>query len=348
MLGLLNKQFHQNYYNIITKFFNIESKIHFREIDFDKPWWQVYGWTKWQNLFVLFVVLLENSFLTVLPLIIVLLIRNDNVINYLAVGFVGFVIAIISTFGYIFNVTRECMISKNITHSANSYFLTVDPIYHSTKNSGQIISKVERSSFAFIEFDIGLVLDILPNLFGVIIGSGTLFFYNFNLGLIGSFGSLLILSLGVYFRIFNNIVFRKKVIQVEDDAKSLTVESLSQMVYIRSTFATIEQLNNSDKINKTNASVWSTFWITSSITDMTLYFIQVIFALLVGYYISQLVKFNGFDLINGLAAITTYLGGTSRIVGFGSNIKRLIEAEYKIRDLFLFIRTFGKQTFPVE
>jgi hypothetical protein len=299
-------------------------------------------------MYVLLVVFLENSFLTILPLIIVWLIRSDNILNYLAIGFVGFVIALISTFGYVFNVTRECWISRNITHSANSYFLKVDPIYHSTKNSGQIISKVDRSSFAFIEFDIGLALDILPNLFGVIIGSTTLFLYNFNLGLVGMFGSLLILSLGVYLRVFNNIVFRKKVIEIEDAAKSLTVESLSQMIYIRSTFATLEQLQSSNKVNKTNASVWSTFWITSSVTDMTLYFIQIVFALLVGFYISQLVKYNGFDLINGLAAITTYLGGTSKIVNFGSKIKRLIEAEYKIRDLFLFIRTFGKQTFPVE
>ena len=35
-------------------------------------------------------------------------------------------------------------------------------------------------------------------------------------------------------------------------------------------------------------------------------------------------------------------------ISFGSKIKRLIEAEYKIWDLFLFIRSVGKQTFPVE
>jgi hypothetical protein len=37
MLGLQNKQFHQKYYDKITKILNIESKIQFREIDFDKP-----------------------------------------------------------------------------------------------------------------------------------------------------------------------------------------------------------------------------------------------------------------------------------------------------------------------
>jgi hypothetical protein len=80
---------------------------------------------------------------------------------------------------------------------------------------------------------------------------------------------------------------------------------------------------------------------------MFLFFMQTFFSLLVCYFISNLIRFDNFDLVDGLAALATYLGGTSRVVGFGSKIKRLIEAEYKIRDLFIFIQTFGKQTFPV-
>ncbi len=242
----------------------------------------------------------------------------------------------------------ECIISNNnIVHAANSYFLKVDPIYHTTKNSGQIISKIERATTAYLDFDIGLVFNILPNIIGILVGSLSLFYYNLQLGLLGLFSSLLILSTSIYLRVFNNIVFRDKVIAIEDQSKSLTVENLNQMIFIRSAFATIEQDNLSSELSKKSAAIRGTFWMTSSFTDMSLFFVQIIFALLITYFISYLVKFQNLELIDSIAVLTTYLTGTSRVVGFGSNIKRLIEAEYKIRDLFIFIRTFGKQTFPV-
>ena len=347
MLGLQNKQFHQRYFDTITKFLNIESKIKFREIDFDKPWWQVYGWTKFKNVAILLTVIGESGFLTALPLILTYLIKNPEIHNYFIVLAMAFVLTVLFVFGYFMSTIWECVISNNIVHAANSYFLKVDPIYHTTKNSGQIISKIERATTAYLDFDIGLVFNILPNIIGILVGSISLFYYNLQLGLLGLFSSLLILGISVYLRVFNNVVFRDKVIKIEDQSKSLTVENLSQMIFIRAAFATIEQTTFSSQLSKKSAAVRGTFWTTSAFTDMGLFFVQVSFALLITHFISYLVRFQNFDLINGIAALTTYLGGTSRVIGFGSNIKRLIEAEYKIRDLFLFIRTFGKQTFPV-
>lgn len=348
MFGLQNKHFHQKYYNRLTKLLDIESKIQFREIDFDKPWWQVYGWTKFKNIAILLTVIGESGFLTALPLILVYLLKNPGIEGYLIVLVAALVLTVLFLCGYYMSTVWECIISNNIVHAANSYFLKVDPIYHTTKNSGQIISKIERATTAYLDFDIGLVFNILPNLVGIVVGSLTLFYYHLQLGVLGLFSSLLILSVSVYLRVFHNIVFRNRVIETEDQSKSLTVENLSQMIFIRSAFATIEQTVLSSQLSKKSAAVRGTFWITSAFTDMFLFFVQICFALLITYFIGFIVRFQNFDLLNGIAALTTYLGGTSRVVGFGSNIKRLIESEYKIRDLFLFIRTFGKQTFPVE
>jgi ABC-type multidrug transport system fused ATPase/permease subunit len=348
MLGLQNQQFHQKYYSKITNLMDIESKIQFREIDFDKPWWQVYGWAKFKNIAILLTVIGESGFLTALPLILVQLLKTAEIQNYILILVLALSLAVLFLIGYYLSTVWECIVSNNIVHCANSYFLKVDPIYHTTKNSGQIISKIERATTAYLDFDIGLVFNILPNIIGILVGSIALFYYNWQVGIAGLFSSIVILAISVYLRVFNNIVFRKKVIEVEDKSKSLTVENLSQMIFIRSAFATLEQISLSSKLSKDSAAMRGTFWTTSAFTDMFLFFVQVCFALAITYYISNLIRFQGFDLINGVAALTTYLGGTSRVVGFGSNIKRLIEAEYKIRDLFLFIRTFGKQTFPVE
>jgi hypothetical protein len=348
MLLLKNQKFQDFYYQKLTNFLDIESKIKFHEIDWTKSWWQVYSWTKLKNIIILITVIGETGFLTALPLILIYLIKNLDIKNYLIVMSIAFVFTILFTFGYFMSTVWECIISNNIGHSANVYFLNVDPIYHTTKNSGQIIAKIERAVAAFLDFDIALVFDILPNIIAITVGSIALFNFNFNLGLVGLAASLVILLSSVYLRVFNNVVFRRKVIETEDSSKSLTVENLSQMIYIRSAFATIDQAKLSEQLSKKSAAIRANFWTTSSFTDMFLFLVQTAFSLLIAYYISHLIRNENFDLVNGLAALATYLGGTSRVVGFGSKIKRLIEAEYKIRDLFLFIRTFGRQSFPVE
>jgi ABC-type bacteriocin/lantibiotic exporter with double-glycine peptidase domain len=347
MLLLKNREFHTRYYNWLTNLLDVEKKIKFHEIDWNKPWWQVYGWNKLNSIYAFVCIAIESAFLTTLPITLVFLIQNPNPTYYLSMGFTVLIFSSIFAFSYILTLVKQCTIMNNITHSANSYFLTIDPRYHTMKNSGQIISKIERASGSFLDFDIALILEIFPNFVGVLVGVFSLFWYNTMLGMIGSIGCLVIFLVGVYLRIFNNIVFRQKVIDTEDKSKSLTVENLSQIAYIRSTFATTEQNQKSEKYNKDSAAIRLLFWTTSPFTDMSLFFVQIILALGIGYYMSNLIRFEGYNLVTGIAAFTSYLGGTSRIINLGSKIKRIIESEYKIRDLFNFVRDFGQQTYPV-
>jgi ABC-type multidrug transport system fused ATPase/permease subunit len=256
MLGLQNKEFQEWYFQKFTNMLGIENKIKFHEIDFDKPWWQVYSWTKIKNIAVLLTVIGESSFLTALPLILIHLIKNPDLNNYLIVIIVALVITVFFTIGYFLSTIWECIISNNI---ANSYFLKVDPIYHTTKNSGQIIAKIERATIAYLDFDIGIVFDVLPNLIAITVGSIALFVYDIRIGFVGLLSSLIILFLSVYLRVFNNLVFRSKVIETEDISKSLTVENLSQMIYIRAAFATNEQTEQSGTLSKKSAAIRANF-----------------------------------------------------------------------------------------
>jgi ABC-type bacteriocin/lantibiotic exporter with double-glycine peptidase domain len=191
------------------------------------------------------------------------------------------------------------------------------------------------------------MLDVLPNVIAITTGVVALFFVDIRLGIIGAVGMLLNLGIGTYLRVFNNIVFRDYIIAAEDSSKSITVESLAQVNYIRSTFSTLDQINQSSKTNSKTVSIWTELWSTSMVCDMILFFIQVIFALIIAFYLGDLVNNHGLSIVTGLAGIATYFTGTSRVIIFGSKIKRLIEAEYNIRDLFNFIRSFGNQSFPV-
>jgi ABC-type bacteriocin/lantibiotic exporter with double-glycine peptidase domain len=347
MLLLKNPQFHARYYNWLSKLLKVEGRIQFHEIDWNKPWWQVYGLTKLRNVVMTVTIILESGFTTCLPLIVAFLITNPNPIYYFYLIFLIILMLGIFTVGYSLNIFWDCVISRNIIHSANQYFLNVDPIYHTTKNSGQIISKIDRASSKFIELNANLMLDILPNIIAIITGVTALFLVDFRLGVIGAIGMSLILGIGTYLRVFNNIVFRDYIIAAEDSSKSITVESLAQVNYIRSTFSTLDQIKQSSKTNSKAVSIWTEFWSTSMIADMILFFIQVIFALIIAYYLGDLINNNGLNIVTGLAGIATYFTGTSRVIIFGSKIKRLIEAEYNIRDLFNFIQSFGHQSFPV-
>jgi hypothetical protein len=75
-----------------------------------------------------------------------------------------------------------------------------------------------------------------------------------------------------------------------------------------------------------------------------LFFISV---LLISAMILNEVQTKNLSAATGLALITTYYISLSNIRNIGEQIKRLVESHSRITDLFTFMQTFGKQTFPV-
>ena len=96
----------------------------------------------------------------------------------------------------------------SVQMSGHSFFLTVDPIYHSKRSSGAILSKIARATRGYEEILDRIVLDILPITITSIVAIINIMNFDFWIGLI------ILLSLSVIITI-NILGLTKIIIPIE-------------------------------------------------------------------------------------------------------------------------------------
>jgi len=130
----------------------------------------------------------------------------------------------------------------------------------------------------------------------------------------------------------------------EDRASSINTESLIQNQYIRSIFATTEQLNRLWRINRETTVIKSARW---RFNGLTITITQILFITSLG--IIGLIVFGSdkFDLITKITLIVTYWSLNSVINMAGVNLSLITQNLSYVQDLFKFMKDFGSQTYPV-
>ena len=146
---------------------------------------------------------------------------------------------------------------------------------------------------------------------------------------------------------FNNKVFKPICIQAEDNVSEIAVESIVQTAYIRSTFATVEQLVQINSKVIDYASKEATRWEASGFGYLFLRALTFGSVIIIAMMIMTEVQTKNLTVATGLALITTYFISVSNIRNVGEQVKRLTASHSRITDLFTFMQGFGKQTFPV-
>jgi hypothetical protein len=132
------------YYKQTFKLLGLKNEILIVEVDFHKPWWAVYSNYKSKLLVVFLLRGVYEVTTNLLPLFLAYAITSGSYNNYLLVLalMAGLVIeGILMELNY---TKLEASIIGSVQNAANKFFLTVDPNYHTTRSSGQIISKVTR------------------------------------------------------------------------------------------------------------------------------------------------------------------------------------------------------------
>lgn len=246
-----------------------------------------------------------------------------------------------------YNAILQIQTMGSVGYQANRYFLTVDPIYHSTKSSGQIVSKVQRGSGAYedlldiITFDL---LGIITNFVTVVV---VMFTFNWIFGLISLSFLIFISGFNIAGHIFRTKIFESIKNTAQDLVKSVNIETLQQAPFIRAIFATREQDEKSKSTEFHAMVVEANSWRAAAYINLitrTLYILSFfvlgasVFSRFQGGYLSSTVA---------LSILLTYSNGTTDILFIGERVKRLSRSVVAVVDLFDFIRTFGKQTYPV-
>lgn len=343
----LSKEFKEKYFNFIYKNFNLEKKIKLLPVDFSKPWYQVLLDQKWNLTLQLFWQVIQTIFSALTPLILGLSILNKR-FDYLVYFILVFVL--LEVFNRLTMIKLAQLILQSvysISLLAYNFFLTVDPIFHTSRSSGQIISKIEKTTTELEQLITFLLEGVLSTIISFITVVATLAYFDYRLGIIGTTSFILLAFTNGVLNYINASVFKSKRIKIDDKAKSEAVETLQQNAFIRSAFASNEQI---EKVKKSYLEAMNIRAITQQTFGVTRTFTRVIYAistLTIGYVIFQLINTEQIEIGVGLSLLLVYVSGSSSVLTIGNIIRNSIEMVSRQEDLFIFIRQFGVQTYPV-
>jgi len=335
------------FYTFTTHLFRISDALKIYPIDFTQPWWHVFKHQKGIVVVVILSEIVQSIYQTLLPFIFGKAIndKNPQIIIWNLVFFLILEIAnrvIVRYFSVLYqNITIA------IKYQAYKYFLTVDPIFHSTKSSGQIISKIENTTTtigAFLGMMVGSFVPIIIGFITVII---TMFSVDLKFGLVSLGFYLVILIINIFMNYLASDTFNQPTIKMRDKLQSIMTENIAQNWFIRSTFATSEQVEKNRKMILKAHTIFSTNWLSYGLITTVSRYLYAISTTILAFMIIQKVEIGELDLVLAAALIITYLGGSRAIIQMGDVVQTLTENNNKLNDLYQFIAGFGKQTYPV-
>jgi ABC-type multidrug transport system fused ATPase/permease subunit len=339
--------FERKYYDFWTKLYRYEKRITLIEVDFEKPWWTII----WKQRFLFCLLLSSIALSSILDSwIIVWLSKALENLDTNMFGLIIFVRILSSIFFVIvfnWNPIFQLTTTDSVAFSSNQKVLTTDPIFHTTKSSGVILSKISKGSMAFEGF-----LDVITfELFGMIIGSIStiilLFGYNYKLGIVGSSCFVILAIFSIFSNIWNNKVFKSIQIKAEDEVSQATFETLSQASFVRSVYGSDKQLRTLKSKVQDHIGKRATLWEVSGNSYVIIRILFFVCTWVMGLIVIDEIKLGTITPAVGIALITTFVIISKEIQNIGNQVKKFTENKTRITDLFEYMRSFGKQTYPV-
>lgn len=340
-------KFSQFYYNTIYNFFNQFDAAKILEVDFQKPWWNIIWQQKVNILISVTFFTFQMVLITVSPIIFSYFLTSNN--YNLAMYFVLFWIfmSIVQIyFSYIFDLVTVRTLAS-VEYCAHKVFLTVDPIHHTTRSSGQILNKISKAATSFDPLFEIFTFSILNAFFSLITVVTTISFVNLRLGIITGICLATMVIFSSWTEIVRNDIFENKQIKSDDFLKSTLVENLAQNGMIRSSFATDLQLNKTELASLVLARSNFAGWNASTLNNVLRRVIFWIFSAFLITEIFELIKINKVEPLIASGILVTYFVAYNSMAHIGAQIKNFLRSKIRITDLWKFINEFGTQSFPV-
>jgi ABC-type multidrug transport system fused ATPase/permease subunit len=333
-------------YNFLEKLFGMVGNIRIHPVDFNLPWYSIYK-KYWVRLGASLTV--ETTvwvFFTTLPLIINYAIKTQNITLVISLGIVFMMLSIMVQTHMRSYVLAEAGIMGSVSNSAYKFFVKVDPIHHSTRESGKVISKINRAVGAYENTTDILTFNILRFIIQISVILVSFIYYDFTVGVIAA-GSLIIM---LVVSTISQIFIAKNVTPKDNDQgdiqSQVEVESLQQVALIRSSFATPEHIQKLKKTNIRTGEVQATVWMSFVSTAFIPRILFGIFFIIIALLIVSLIKTGNLDVITAISLIAMYMS-TYSIILAGRDIERLVSNIEKIKNLYIYIREYGDSSYPV-
>ncbi len=339
----LSKRYFKNWMNFAK--FNAKSNL--VPVHFNLPWWRTIALQKKYLVYIIITKTIETAFYTLVPTSLGLVLSYKNPYYFALFIACALLIGIIQYLGDYYGALLEMQSIFSIQYSAHQSFLTVDPLYHTTRSSGKIIGKIDRGVDAYEDIVDIVATDFLPTFVGLLTVTISFLQFDFFLGVLAA---ILIIITGIVntaLQILTNNAFEPEIIEAADQLNTVSIENLSQINFIRSTFASNEINKTLKNKNMSMLYISGTAWLAFSAVALITRIIYIFTLLILGLYLIYLINHNYVSTFLAVSLILTYISGSREILKVGRKIRKFLKSLTRVQDLFSFITIFGKQTFPV-
>jgi ATP-binding cassette subfamily B protein len=316
-------------------------------VDFEKPWWHIIWLQKWRVLLISLGEACINVFDTISPIILgwVFTAKRYDYFAYFSIAWLASIV--FQDFVRKLNSTLQLRCIHSVHFNAHQFLLQVDPMYHAHRETGAVLGKIDRASRAYENFLDAVLIDILGYTAGIVTALISLMQESIGLGIILLVLLVIILAFNLGLSRFFIIPRERTLIEADDQVKAMSQENLAQINLIRSYFASNEinhQLKKRDtKLFGQERNLWN-----ANITMWSIIKIMYLFTVfLLGTYILRNIHLGHLTAIDGIALMVMYIQGTYGIISLERPIRTTTRSLTRIKDLYTFLPTFGKQSFPV-
>lgn len=316
-------------------------------IDFTQPWWRVIMEQKGLAVAIALLTVAPHIFWSISPFLITYVFELASLSACLAVFGAWFIITLTETYGYSLNTKFQLQIIHSIHQNAHQQLLVIDPRYHTFRSSGVILGKIDRASRGYEDLLDQILLEFSPILVGLITTIIALAYYSLWLTVLVACLFAAIIVSGYYFATKVSMPWEKKFIGSDDAFRATAVENLAQVHLVRATFASehmSEKLTANINNNMQNeASLWLSY--TYGNLALRIMYLAALFAVVIVllWQINQ----GSTTVVAATALAIAYLRNTQLLLRIIGPFRRYMRGFNAVRDLFSFIPSFGRQTYPV-
>ena len=325
----------------------LKDKLKILPVNFAKPWWQVV--TK-QRFYLSIALISETVYAVFRPLAILsfgFIFASNNFENFLILFAVWAGVYTFSLAGRMCGQIVQLQTVHSVHYRAHQLFLQVDPIYHAHRSSGTILGKIDRASRAYEYFLEAVCLDFLQTIAGVSAVIVSFCYQSWKLALMTALFLAVIVFLNYVVSQFYIVPYEKRVVKADDKVRSVSVENLAQITLIRTCFASNESIGRlKGKDIKAMRKEGGLLFLYT----FFYYLIRMLYLLSIGiisWYIFLAIRDGLMSTPVGLSFLMSYLRGTHEVVRIEKPMRNIIKSVTQIRDLFNYVKIFGKQSFPV-
>lgn len=338
---------YERLYNFIFKFSRIEKYSTIVPVDFTKPWWRVMTTQKTRLGIVIFGECYKKIIITLTPVGLSYIFSSQRLDYLLWFGVMSAIGLFLEYKAEFYSAVLQLQCAQSVHFYAHQTLLRIDPIFHTTRSTGKILAKIDRAVNAYKEVvELG-IQEIFYTAVGVVTAAISFFAVDIYLGTLATILLAILTILSSLLFVLNTEVFIPLSIRAEDKLKNVSVENLSQVKLIRSTFATNEASDRlrlyTKNVLMVDATGWSAFYLINSALK-TLY-IATFFVLAFATF--GLISKGVVGLVMGTALLMSFFRGTSDVIKVGKFLYWYLASIKQIKDLYKFLSKFGQQTYPV-